>query len=93
MNTPLLNCDIGESFGAWTTGCDADIMPFIDCANIACGFHASPQHLSSPRCHRTMPVGASLLAMNSTTPRSIRIPALSLTTIVGTPPGASSLLQ
>lgn len=41
MNTPLLNCDIGESFGAWTTGCDADIMPFIDCANIACGFHAS----------------------------------------------------
>jgi UPF0271 protein len=41
MNKPLLNCDIGESFGAWTTGCDADIMPFIDCANIACGFHAS----------------------------------------------------
>jgi UPF0271 protein len=41
MNTPLLNCDIGESFGAWTTGRDADIMPFIDCANIACGFHAS----------------------------------------------------
>ncbi|BBP77896.1 LamB/YcsF family protein [Pseudomonas gingeri NCPPB 3146 = LMG 5327] len=41
MTIPLLNCDIGESFGAWTTGCDADIMPFIDCANIACGFHAS----------------------------------------------------
>lgn len=41
MNTPLLNCDIGESFGTWNMGCDADIMPFIDCANIACGFHAS----------------------------------------------------
>ncbi|NWA03297.1 5-oxoprolinase subunit PxpA [Pseudomonas gingeri] len=41
MTIPLLNCDIGESFGAWTMGCDADIMPFIDCANIACGFHAS----------------------------------------------------
>lgn len=41
MNTPLLNCDIGESFGAWTMGRDADVMPLIDCANIACGFHAS----------------------------------------------------
>ena len=41
MHTPLLNCDIGESFGAWTLGRDADVMPFIDCANIACGFHAS----------------------------------------------------
>lgn len=36
----LLNCDIGESFGAWSMGLDAEVMPFIDCANIACGFHA-----------------------------------------------------
>lgn len=36
----LLNCDIGESFGAWTMGLDEQVMPFIDCANIACGFHA-----------------------------------------------------
>lgn len=35
-----LNCDIGESFGAWTMGMDADVMPYIDQANIACGFHA-----------------------------------------------------
>lgn len=41
MNSLLLNCDIGESFGAWTMGLDAEVMPFIDCANIACGFHAS----------------------------------------------------
>lgn len=40
MGSLLLNCDIGESFGAWTMGLDAEIMPFIDCANIACGFHA-----------------------------------------------------
>ncbi len=40
MNRLLLNCDIGESFGNWTMGLDAEIMPFIDCANIACGFHA-----------------------------------------------------
>jgi UPF0271 protein len=36
----LLNCDIGESYGAWTMGLDAQVMPFIDCANVACGFHA-----------------------------------------------------
>lgn len=42
MSRPLLlNCDLGESFGAWTMGDDSAIMPLIDCANIACGFHAS----------------------------------------------------
>lgn len=41
MNALLLNCDIGESFGAWTMGLDAEVMPYIDCANVACGFHAS----------------------------------------------------
>lgn len=41
MTRLLLNCDIGESFGAWTMGLDAEVMPHIDCANIACGFHAS----------------------------------------------------
>lgn len=41
MSRLLLNCDIGESFGAWTMGLDAEVMQHIDCANIACGFHAS----------------------------------------------------
>ncbi|WP_375738743.1 5-oxoprolinase subunit PxpA [Pseudomonas boanensis] len=40
MSRLLLNCDIGESFGAWKMGLDAEVMPLIDCANIACGFHA-----------------------------------------------------
>lgn len=35
-----LNCDLGESFGAWQMGNDAAIMPYIDQANIACGMHA-----------------------------------------------------
>lgn len=35
-----LNCDLGESFGAWKMGMDAAVMPFIDQANVACGFHA-----------------------------------------------------
>lgn len=36
-----LNCDLGESFGAWQMGQDAKVMPLIDQANIACGMHAS----------------------------------------------------
>jgi len=35
-----LNCDMGESYGAWKMGADADVMPLITSANIACGFHA-----------------------------------------------------
>src|ERR1043166_8226902 len=34
-----LNCDMGESFGAYRIGADAEVMPFITSANIACGFH------------------------------------------------------
>ena len=36
-----LNCDMGESFGIWKMGFDEQIMPYIDMANLACGFHAS----------------------------------------------------
>jgi UPF0271 protein len=31
---------MGESFGAWKMGADAEIMPLVTSANIACGFHA-----------------------------------------------------
>ncbi len=34
-----LNCDMGESYGAWTMGADAEVMPHISSANVACGFH------------------------------------------------------
>jgi UPF0271 protein len=40
MKTIDLNCDMGESFGAWKMGADAEVMPFVSSANIACGFHA-----------------------------------------------------
>lgn len=36
-----LNCDMGESFGIWEMGKDELIMPHINMANLACGFHAS----------------------------------------------------
>jgi len=43
MAEPLkidLNCDLGESFGRYVLGEDAEIMKLITSANIACGFHA-----------------------------------------------------
>lgn len=35
-----LNCDLGEGYGQWRSGPDAELMPLLDEANIACGFHA-----------------------------------------------------
>jgi UPF0271 protein len=35
-----INCDLGESYGAYTIGNDEELMPHISSANIACGFHA-----------------------------------------------------
>lgn len=35
-----LNCDLGESFGAWTLGQDGQIISCISSTSIACGFHA-----------------------------------------------------
>ncbi len=35
-----LNADLGESFGAWTMGQDAQLMPLVTSANVACGSHA-----------------------------------------------------
>jgi len=43
MAQPLsvdLNCDLGESFGRYALGQDAEMMALITSANIACGFHA-----------------------------------------------------
>jgi UPF0271 protein len=34
-----LNSDMGESFGRWTLGNDAELMEVITSANIACGWH------------------------------------------------------
>ena len=35
-----LNSDLGESFGAYTLGMDAEILRFVSSANVACGYHA-----------------------------------------------------
>ncbi|WP_028319542.1 LamB/YcsF family protein [Desulfobulbus elongatus] len=35
-----LNCDMGESFGAYTLGRDEEIIASVSSVSIACGFHA-----------------------------------------------------
>jgi 5-oxoprolinase (ATP-hydrolysing) subunit A len=35
-----LNCDMGESFGAYKIGADEQLLEYVTSANIACGFHA-----------------------------------------------------
>ena len=41
-NTKIaINCDMGESFGLYKMGDDEGLMPQIDVANVACGFHGS----------------------------------------------------
>ncbi len=57
-----LNCDMGESFGAYRIGADDDVLPFITSANVACGFHGGdPSVMRSTIAHaqqRGVAVGA-----------------------------------
>ena len=40
MHTVDLNCDLGESFGAYRIGNDEEILHCVTSVNVACGFHA-----------------------------------------------------
>lgn len=42
-----LNCDLGESFGAFKVGQDEAVIPLITSANIACGYHAGDHNIMS----------------------------------------------
>lgn len=45
MKTVDLNCDLGESFGAYKIGNDSMVTSHITSANIACGYHASDHNV------------------------------------------------
>jgi UPF0271 protein len=55
-----LNCDMGESFGAWTLGQDAEIMPLITSANVACGFHAGDPGVMRQTVRRALAHGVAI---------------------------------
>jgi LamB/YcsF family len=46
-----LNADLGESFGRWTLGDAAALMPYLTSANVAAGFHGGDPHV----LRRTVP--------------------------------------
>lgn len=41
----LINCDLGEGFGAWQMAPDLELLPHIHLANLACGFHAGDPNI------------------------------------------------
>ncbi len=83
-----LNCDMGESFGAWPMGQDELVMPYIDQSNIACGYHAGDpmvmaKTLQLAKQHRVS-IGAhpSYPDLNGFGRRSIKMSADELTHIL-----------
>jgi 5-oxoprolinase (ATP-hydrolysing) subunit A len=46
-----LNCDMGESHGAFTIGDDSAIMPLVSSVNIACGFHGGDPSVMRATVH------------------------------------------
>lgn len=55
-----LNCDLGESFGAYTLGRDAEILKYVTSANIACGFHAGDPSVMQRTVKLAMEAGAAI---------------------------------
>jgi hypothetical protein len=48
-----INVDLGEGYGNFKCGPDEELIPLIDHANIACGFHAG---YAFPRHHHHIPI-------------------------------------
>src|SRR4249920_3260082 len=40
MKSVDLNCDMGESYGAWIMGNDRAVLAHVSSINVACGMHA-----------------------------------------------------
>ena len=40
-----INVDMGESFGSYSFGSDAELIEIVPTANVACGFHAGDPHV------------------------------------------------
>ncbi len=55
-----INCDLGESFGAYTIGQDEAILPLITSASIACGFHAGDPGVMQATVHQCLKYGVAM---------------------------------
>lgn len=55
-----LNCDMGESFGAYRIDMDEELMNHVTSANIACGFHAGDPAVMRSTVKQALSKGISL---------------------------------
>jgi UPF0271 protein len=55
-----LNCDMGESFGAYRIGADDAVFPYITSANVACGFHGGDPSVMRATLSRARELGVSV---------------------------------
>jgi 5-oxoprolinase (ATP-hydrolysing) subunit A len=55
-----INSDVGESFGRWQLGNDAELMRYVPTVNVACGFHAGDPHVLARTMRLVADSGAEL---------------------------------
>ena len=55
-----LNADMGEGFGPWPMGSDAELLDVITSANIACGFHAGDPDVMAATMVRAVKAGVGI---------------------------------
>jgi len=55
-----LNADLGESFGAYRMGNDAELLATIDSANVACGFHGGDPSVMAETVRLARAAGVSI---------------------------------
>jgi 5-oxoprolinase (ATP-hydrolysing) subunit A len=60
MRSIDLNCDLGESFGAWRMGQDDAVLDYISSANVACGFHAGDASVMQRTVQAAMARGVAI---------------------------------
>ena len=58
-----LNCDMGESFGAYEMGNDEAVLAHVSSANIACGFHAGDPRTMHHTVRMALARGVAITAM------------------------------
>lgn len=60
MKSVDLNCDLGESFGAFVVGQDDLILDHISSANIACGYHSGDHNVMAKTVNLALQKGVSI---------------------------------
>jgi len=60
MHVIDLNADLGESFGSFTVGRDAELIPLLTSANVACGFHGGDPRVMDLTVRRCAAAGVAV---------------------------------